>query len=237
LGNLEGGTLGHIFARPETGKTSFLASEITNLVSQLEQDETILWCNNEQEESKVLTRFYTTLLNAPEEKIINNIEAAKLAYIQRMGDKIKLYDNAYISTDGIRHLIKTINPRVVVIDQGDKVSFSGSNKLEGHSRLKELYRMFRELAKEFNTHIITVGQASSEAAGKKWLEMHHMDNSRTAKPGEMDYIIGIGMQLSTSDVGEEDELRYLHLCKNKCTGVHSKHIVRFDRTIGRYLNI
>lgn len=43
LGKLRGGSLGHVFARPDTGKTSFFASEATYFASQLKEGECILW--------------------------------------------------------------------------------------------------------------------------------------------------------------------------------------------------
>lgn len=46
LGSLRGGDFGFIFARPETGKTTFLASETTYMAQQLsEEDGPILWFN------------------------------------------------------------------------------------------------------------------------------------------------------------------------------------------------
>jgi replicative DNA helicase len=228
-----GATLGHVFARPETGKTSFLASELTYMSRQFAEDECALWCNNEQEKSKVVMRNYTAMLNQPEDVIINNISRARDAYLKNGGYKIKLYDNAYISIDMLRKLIKTFRPRIVVIDQGDKVIYSGASKLDGHVRLKELYRQFRELAKEFNTHILTVGQASGEAEGKRWLQMTHMDMSKTGKPGEMDYVLGIGKE---STEGEDTGLRYFHFCKNK-EGKHSKFVLQLNSDTGRYNEI
>lgn len=237
LGNIEGGTLGHIFARPETGKTSFLASEATYIARQLREDETLIWCNNEEEKTKVIKRIYSAMLNTTSEQILNRLDEAREIFYKHNGNKIKLYDNAYLSIEMLRRMIKEYNPRVLIVDQGDKVTFANSSKLDGTARLKELYRMFRELAKEFDIHILTVGQASAEAHGKKWLQDIWMDNSRTGKPGEMDYIIGIGKTISDSDGDVEDELRYLHLCKNKLTGKHSKHIVKLETTIGRYIDI
>jgi len=215
------------------GKTSFLASEITYIAQQLQEDETILWCNNEQRGDKVVTRLYSAMLNESDERVINNITKAKELFYKMGGPKIKLYDNGFISMEHIRSMIKVYEPKMVIIDQGDKIMFQGGLKLEGHARLKELYRLFRETAKEFNTHILTVGQASAEASGKKWLEMHHLDNSRTGKPGEMDYIIGIGKTMAD----EDEELRYINLCKNKLTGRHSKHTLRFNGLTGRYSDL
>jgi ASC-1-like (ASCH) protein len=173
------------------------------------------------------------MLNESDERVINNITKAKELFYKMGGPKIKLYDNGFISMEHIRSMIKVYEPKMVIIDQGDKIMFQGGLKLEGHARLKELYRLFRETAKEFNTHILTVGQASAEASGKKWLEMHHLDNSRTGKPGEMDYIIGIGKTMAD----EDEELRYINLCKNKLTGRHSKHTLRFNGLTGRYSDL
>ncbi len=47
LGSLRKGDFGFIFARPETGKTTFLASEISHMVQQTEGD--IIWFNNEEQ--------------------------------------------------------------------------------------------------------------------------------------------------------------------------------------------
>lgn len=234
LGSITGSTLGHVFARPETGKTSFIASEATYIARQLGDSENLLWCNNEEAQLKIVQRCYTSMLNTPIDTILNRLQEAKEKFLQMGGGKIKIYDNAYISTDVIKHLIRTYNPRVLIVDQGDKVVFPGSSKLEGTHKLKELYRIFREIAKEFNIHILTVGQASGEAEGKRWLQMTHMDNSKTGKPGEMDYIIGIGKTISEDT---EDEIRYLNLCKNKLTGKHSHHTVKLETTIGRYCDI
>jgi len=213
-----------------TGKTSLLASETTWIARQLPEEDCILWCNNEQAGFKIIQRLYSCMLNQPDDKILANVAQAKELYYKYGGNKIHVYDNAFISIEQIKYLLKSYKPRLLIVDQGDKVSFAGGVKLEGHARLKELYRQFRELAKEYDTHILTVGQASSEADGKKWLTMNHMDNSKTAKPGEMDYIIGVG---KTNDESE-DELRYLSLSKNKLTGKHTKYTVKFNHLTGRY---
>ena len=121
-------------------------------------------------------------------------------------------------------------PRLVIIDQGDKIYGVGDKDTSTTERLQRLYAKFRELAKEYMTDIITVGQASAEAQGKKWLELDHMNNSKTGKPGELDYAIGIGRTLE----GEEF-MRYIHLCKNKMLrGVHGKHQVILDTERCRY---
>jgi len=54
LGSLRKGDFGFIFARPEAGKTTFLASEISYMLEQTSAP--ILWFNNEEQGSKVMLR-------------------------------------------------------------------------------------------------------------------------------------------------------------------------------------
>lgn len=233
IGTLKGGSLGHVFARPDSGKTSFVASEATYMAGQLkEEDDCILWINNEEKGEKVKLRTYQAVLNADTKAIVTNITKARQLYQERGGGKIKLYDSAMVSIRDIRKLIHQFKPKVVIIDQGDKVAFPRDGDYSQPDRLQRLYQMYRELAKEFNTDIITVGQASGEAEGKKWLQMEYMNNSKTGKPGELDYAIGIGASFAE----DEQELRFIHICKNK-NGPHGKHTVLFDAPKARYKDV
>lgn len=234
IGPLRGGSLGHVFSRPDTGKTTFFSSEVSYFATQLKEEDCILWFNNEEKGSKVKLRTYSSMLNSPLATIVINTDTAKEEYIKRGGNKIKVFDSAYITIDEIRKQVQLHNPKIVVIDQGDKILFRGGRDLSNTDRLKALYQMFREIAKEFNVDIITAGQASGEAHGKKWLEFIHMDNSKTGKPGELDYAIGIG---KTFEEGSE-EVRYINICKNKMKeGAHGKHTSLIDTHRARYKDI
>lgn len=234
LGDLRGGSLGHIFARPDVGKTSLFCSEVTNFATQLKDDEIIAWCNNEEKGTKVKLRSYCSILNMTKEEIAEDPAKAAELYVKLGGDKIKIYDSAIITISDIEALLKQFNVRVLIIDQGDKVRFRGDKDMAQHERLKRLYGIFRELAKEYNCDIITAGQASAAGEGMRWLTLDMMDNSKTGKPGELDYAIGIGF---TNEEGRE-AMRYLHLAKNKMkNGVHGRYFVRFDALRARYNDI
>lgn len=232
IGPLRGGSLGHIFARPDTGKTSFIASEATHLASQLQGEDIILWVNNEEKASKVKLRTYQACLNTTTSSIVSNVDKAKELYKERGGTRIRIYDSATVSVSDIESLIKAHRPRIIIIDQGDKVSFYKDGDLSNADRLQKLYQAYRELAKKYDCDIITVGQANGEAEGRKWLEQGHMNNSKTGKPGELDYAIGIGTSFAEGD----EDIRYIHICKNKY-GPHSKHTVLFDAVKSRYKDI
>lgn len=234
LGDIRGKTLGHVFARVDTGKTSFVFSEESHWVTQLKDDEVILHLNNEEDGEKLMSRFYQALLNVPQEILESHPEECKKEFLRLGGNKFLLYDEAIIYIDDIEELFNTYNVRVCVIDQADKLHFKGQAKLGDVQRLQTIYAKLRELAKKYDVHILTVGQASISAENRKWLYPSDLDGSKTLKPGEFDYIIGIGKKFDDTDT-DKANLRYIHLCKNKLgTGLHAMIEAVFDPSRARY---
>lgn len=230
IGELRGGSLGHVFARVDTGKTTFLVSEAANFAKQLVGDQVLAWFNNEEKGTKVQLRIYSGLLGLTKEELVTRQGEAEKSFQSQGGNRIKLYDDAIIDITDIEKVLKKYNVRLVIIDQGDKVHFRGDGKYATHERLKLLYGKFRELAKQYDCDIITAGQADYMAEGKKWLNLTNMDNSKTGKPGELDYAIGIGAIFE----GPEN-LRYIHMCKNKMNnGAHGRHEAYMEPAIAQY---
>lgn len=222
LGDIRGKTLGHIFARVDTGKTSFVLSEEAFWVKQLKDDECIVHFNNEEDGEKLMTRFYQALLNVDKTVLFSLPDKCKKEFDRLGGNRFKLYDEAIISIEDIEDVLKTHNVRALVIDQADKIVFHGQNKLGDVARLQMTYAKLRELSKKYDVHILTVGQASQSAENKKWLLPTDIDSSKTLKPGEFDYIIGIG-RLFGEPISSGLDIRYIHLCKNKLgTGNHAQ---------------
>lgn len=231
IGELRGSSLGHVFARVDTGKTSFLVSEVSHFAKQLKDDEIIAWFGNEEKGSRVQLRIYSSILGAPKEILIKDIDGSNEEFRRNNGRRIKIYDDALINVKDIEKILKKYNVRIAVIDQGDKVRFRGDKNLAEHERLKKLYGKFRELAKTYRCDIITAGQANAEAEGKKYIKLTNMDNSKTGKPGELDFAIGIGALLN--DVA--DSTRFISVCKNKLyNGAKGNFEVHFDALIARY---
>ena len=161
-----------------TGKTTFLASELTFFAEQLEEGEYGIWINNEEAGKKVKFRTMQAALKATKEEILAKIDSALSVFLPKWGTKIKIVDSATITFEQIQQICRDYKPKFLVVDQGDKVTFKGASDYSTTERLKVLYVKFRELAKELDIPIITVGQASGEAEGKKWLTMDWMDFSK-----------------------------------------------------------
>lgn len=236
LGPLVGGTLGHLFARPETGKTTFLHSEVEFWLSQLGEDECVLWLNNEESKKRIKMRWFTSVTGLTKNQIAADREKAKQIYAKKGGHRMRLVDRANFTVEEIEQLCMKYKPRIVVIDQGDKVCYKGDGKAgNGADRLKNVYDKLREVTKRCNEHfrmdMLTIGQADVVAEGKKWLFLSNLDSGKTGKAGAFDYVIGIGKTYT------EAGRRYIALCKNKLESgddIGEKYAVNFDNVKARY---
>ena len=244
LGSLRRGDFGFIFARPETGKTTFLASEVSNFAQQLHarmasNDEEhvgpILWFNNEEQGNKVKLRLYQAMLGLDKAQLGSNIQMNRDRYRAMGGSHIKIFDSASISRQQVEQLCAEFRPSLVIFDQLDKIKgFIGDRE---DLRLGTIYIWAREIAKTY-CPVIAVCQADASGEGKKYLTMDNVANAKTAKQAEADWILGIG-----KSHGEGEEyMRYIHLSKNKLDGDsdtvpelrHGRETVRINPFIARY---
>lgn len=212
VGSLRIGDFGFLFARPETGKTTALASEVTNMAEQLFQTskKPAVWLNNEEQGSKVKLRIYQALFGISQRELFTDIDYYNEEYKKRVGDCIKLYDDSILTKWRVEQILKELNPGLVVIDQIDKVyGFDGDRE---DVRFGKIYQWARELAKRY-CPIIGICQAGATGEGKLYLEMDDVDRSKTSKQAEADFIIGIG-----KDHDLHENVRGIHVIKNKLPG-------------------
>lgn len=247
LGSLRRGDFGFIFARPETGKTTFLVSEVSNFAQQIharvaECDDQhvgpILWFNNEEQGNKVQLRLYQAMLGCDMTTLFSDMRGNQQKFLDLGGDHIRIFDSASIHRKQVEQLCRELRPSMVIFDQVDKIKgFDGDRE---DLRLGMIYVWAREIAKEY-CPAIAVCQADASGEGKRWLTMENVANAKTSKAAEADWILGIG---KTHDVTEE-YMRHLHLSKNKLAGDvdsdpeqrHGRCTVRIKPDIGRYEDI
>jgi replicative DNA helicase len=209
LGSLRSGDFGFIFARPETGKTTFLASEITYFLGT--GDKPFVWFNNEEQGSKVMLRIYQAYFGVTTDQLLANPRRFRDEFLARTGDRFRLYDSATISRKEVERIVSSVAPGLVVYDQIDKIK--GFNNDREDLRLGSIYQWGRELAKGSHA-AIGVCQADGTAEGVRYLSLDHVSNAKTAKQAEADWILGIGKSHDTT----EENIRYLHISKNKLLG-------------------
>jgi len=210
LGPLRKGNFGQIFARVNVGKTALWVSQVVHMVQQLENPILIIF--NEEQGRDVMFRIYSAITGLTYLEIMNNPEHALKLYRAKAGDKIKFIDQvAYNTKTQIEKLAESLQPSLIIIDNLDKVKgFSADRK---DLLLHEIYKWARELAKNY-CPLISIGQADNTGHNSKVLDYSQMADSKTAKPSELDFILGIG---STDQEGYEN-VRYLTISKNKLRG-------------------
>lgn len=236
LGPLRDGDFGFVFARPESGKTTFLADQCTFMAGQAERP--VIWFNNEEQGEKVRFRTYHAALGITQDDLWVDKKKTLEEYRKVTKDQLKIYDDAKIHRRDVERIIGRFNPSLVVFDQIDKIEgFKADRPDLVYGRI---YQWARELAKGQRA-IIGVCQADGTGEGVRWLTMAHVAEAKTSKQGEADWILGIGR---SHDAGTED-IRYLNISKNKLLGDqntdprerHGRFPVFIQPSIARYKDI
>ena len=211
LGSLRLGDFGFIFARPETGKTTFLASEITFMASQT--DRPIIWFNNEEQGNKVKIRCFQAALALPREALFANVARNQAAYDNVTKRNIKIVDSGAIFRHEVETILDREKPALIVFDQIDKIGGFPADRND--LTMGAIYQWARNIAKSI-APCIGVCQADGTGDGVQWLTMAHVADAKTAKQAEADWILGIGKNYQE----EQEKVRFLHLSKNKLSGDH-----------------
>lgn len=241
-GPVRGGDLVLVAAAVESGKTTFLADQVSFMATQLGPDQSILWFNNEEHSSKVKLRIIQAALARTSWDVIGNIPGARADYEATMGgkDKIHVLENksAHNHIRFIERVVRELKPSLIVIDQLDKVKGLEQKDKAEHARLGHIYNWARELAMDNDCVVIAASQVDTTGFNEKWIHMHQLRGSKVDKPGELDLLITIG---KVSDPMQEN-VRFIHLPKNKLHGGpksdeayrHGYFEVRINPPIARY---
>jgi replicative DNA helicase len=243
-GPLKQGDFIIVSARPETGKTTFLASEVSHMASQMTHTRPVVWVNNEERSYKVQLRITQAALGMTLKDIEADPTKAMAEYkrLMKMDDRILVTgSNAGLNNAKLLvPLFRDLNPAMIVFDQLDKVVGFDSKSKGGERddlRLGALYQWARELSHEYGP-VIAASQASDAAEGEQWIYQNQLRGSRTDKAGEADAIITIGKVHEPT----KENTRYIHVPKNKLHGGlrsiekerHGKWEVEINPEIARY---
>ena len=234
-GGLIKGDFGIIAGYTDSGKTSFLSSELTYMASQMTGDQYVLWLNNEGDWKRILPRLYCSALNITQQQLTENKERAKIEYHKLMnGDanRIRVMDIQGNNVRDIERLIKERPPSMLVLDMLDNVdgfeNYMGGS--EGSNvRYGKLYQWAREMAAE-HCPIIATSQLNREGSNIAWPKIVDLKGSGVDKQGAAVFILMIGA------ITGNDTIRYLSTPKFKIGSNKSWHAqVTFDPARARFL--
>jgi KaiC/GvpD/RAD55 family RecA-like ATPase len=239
IGPVYPGTLGHILARPETGKTAFCVACSAWFAYQLKDTgDKVLFLSNEEGVDRSRSRAYASLIGIPVETLLaDESNAFEEVYLKKGGKNIHFIGEVNTIAKVEQNIIR-YKPRVVFIDQGPKVTVPG-DRSQVEAR-QTVYNIYRHLATKYKLIMISVGQADNAAENKKWLTYAHIDGSKVGIPGECDYIIGIGRDAEeevTADNPNPQYYRYFTISKNKLGVKLGRITTRLDPYKNRYIQV
>ena len=213
LGPIRRGDFIIIAARPETGKTTFTASEASYMMTQLQPDEHVIWINNEEASNKVMMRVIQAYHQVTSSDLLANPKDLEADFTANGGDRFLILDDdsGIKSAHKIATLFKEFKPGLIIFDQLDKVH--GFKQDREDLRIGQLYEWARDVAKEY-CPVIAISQVDGTGEGEKWIQMNQLRGSKTDKIGEADAIITIGK----SNEPGMDLQRFIHVPKNKLFG-------------------
>ena len=201
-------------ARPETGKTTWAASNVAHWLQEaIEPDRPIVWVNNEERSDKVMLRVYQAMFRATAEEIEDDPDHYNDMFNMRVRDGrflLMTADSGISHVGGLEALFMETNPCLIIFDQLDKVHGFDSEKQEV-LRLGALYKWARDVSHKYGP-VVALSQMSEAAELDKYPHYSKLRGSKTDKGGEGDLIIGMGMN------DHDSPIRGFFLSKNKMHG-------------------
>ncbi len=223
-----------IFARPEVGKTAFWVSLCFSPGGFCHQGYKVLALCNEEPAKRTMLRAISACTGMSKSELVTTEGRARArSLFAPVKDFIRMDDAVAMSMTEMDALVALEKPDIVIVDQLDKISVSGSFTREDE-RLRHVYLEAREIAKRHECAVFGVSQASYEAEGKTVITYAMMENSRTGKGAEADLIIGCGKP-SLVDGMDDTNQRFATISKNKITGYHGTIPIMIDPEISRYI--
>lgn len=235
------GSFGILAARPEVGKTLTYLSLCMAPGGFVEQGAHVHVWRNEEAGATVLKKAICTLLGKPAglplSELRTNLDEAKDKLKAMKGSIRILKDEGtdYKSMDDLEKYLFNNKGKVdvLVIDQLDKMTINDC-LAQDRVDLRAIYIRARFLAKRYNCAIIAITQAGSGADGKLHYGYNDLDESKTSKAAEADYIFCIGAQFA-GQPEKDSGYRVLNFAKNKLKGPHAAIEFKVDFQTNRIM--
>lgn len=259
---LRAGDFAIIAARPDKGKTTFCASELTFMAAQVDtlypgQNRSILWFNNEGPGNNIVTRCFQSALGATTEDLVKlsntpadeawNTQHSKAYksklrqdYADALGGRpgvLRVFDIHDMWNHEVEDIMKQHNPAIVLFDMVDNIKFGGETNNNGQRTdqlLEAMYQWARLMGVKHDCGVLATSQISADGDGVSYPTLPQLKDSKTGKQGAADVIITLG---ALNDPVLENS-RYIGTTKNKRvrTGKRGspQQEVFFDSQRGRY---
>jgi hypothetical protein len=220
VGGMQGGASIAIAARPDKGKTSFIASTLVDFAPQcisfFGKDRPILWLNNEGPGKKIVPRVYQAALNKDIVEINKLSNAGELVqlYSKAVGGDptiIRVKDMHGATLAQIEQVIEAMRPSVVVYDMLANFRLPGGQGGNKAEAIEQAWQTVREHAVMHDFIAISTVQISVEGGNQLFPSYSALKDSKTGIQGATDLILMLG----SLDNPDAQILRGISTPKNK----------------------
>jgi replicative DNA helicase len=244
---LRGGDFIILAARPDKGKSSFIASEVTHMAPQFDTyygeshgRSVVIMCN-EGPGRRIVQRVYQAALNLTVQEMIVKSTKGILSteYASAVGslDRIRVMNIHDFFNYEVEEILKRVRPGLVVMDMIDGIKFGGFASNGGQRTdqiLEAQYSWARLMAVKYDCPIIATSQISADGDGISFPTLSMLANSKTGKQGTADAIITVGALNDPVYAAS----RFIGLTKNKLARAGAPQSPRcevmFDPSRSRY---
>jgi len=211
---LRPGDFGIVAARPDKGKTTLIASEVTHLAAQLPEGQTCVWLNNEGPGQRIIPRLYQAAIGGSLAELgtLRRGGMLKRAYAVKMGNpnRIRVVDIHGRDAFAVEQIIERNNAGLVVYDMIDHIRGFGE-MARTDLQLEEMYKWGRTMSVKHGIIGLATSQISNDGDGLMWPTLGMLKDSKTGKQGACDFMLMIG----ASNDPNLNGVRYLGMPKNK----------------------
>ncbi|WYW04327.1 DnaB-like replicative helicase [Pseudomonas phage vB_PpuP-Kurepalu-1] len=243
---LRPGDFGILAARPDAGKTSFVAAEITHMAKEIRgyfgENRPIIWFNNEGPGDRIMERIIQAAFGIPASQLVKKQKAGTIwsEYATLIGgwmQQIRVVDIHGYKAWQVEEIVKQQQPALVVFDMIDNIRFDGEVANGGQRTdqlLEAMYQWARVLCTQHKCIGIATSQISAEGDGLAFPTLGMLKDSKTGKQGAADFIITLGKKNEAAF----EATRFVGLTKNKLHVEGQKRSpnaeIIFDATAGRF---
>ena len=218
VGGLQGGDTVLVAGRPDKGKTSLLAANLTYFATQLKglglDGRPILWLNNEGSGKRIVPRIYQAALKIDFAELVRLSNAGELTdkYNAAVDGQRIIVKDCHGSTMGqLEQIIEEFNPCVVVFDMMANFRIGGVNGGNKTDAEEQKYQEMREMAVRHDFVGMPTIQISADGDDLLFPPYSALKDSRTGVQGAVDVILMMG----ALNAAEAAQLRGFSTPKNK----------------------
>lgn len=230
---LQAGDFVVLAARPDKGKTSFMASELTYMAAQVDalypdERRSILWFNNEGPGDRIVQRCFQAALQCTTEDMVRLVKTPSTEpdkwrnrlredYAKALGGRggtLRIFDIHDFWNHEVEDLMTLHKPAAVLFDMVDNIKFGGEVNNNGQRTdqlLESMYQWARLMGVKHDCAVLATSQISADGDGLQYPTLPMLKDSKTGKQGAADVIITLG---SVNDPMLETS-RYIGTTKNK----------------------